>query len=205
MKKKAKVIKQKREREKEERKSSKIVDAYSESDFSTSATKERSEPSSTMLGQKLFLTSGDGDLYKSLLAKHYAGFIHLPVAKLSPSNFHKQAKIAFERLRDANYYQYDVVMAGGKHLSRTFVKRTLVGEPGITYKYLGLRLFAHPWSGLGTLPMMKAIGQINKTMIDMTKKHANHGKTFLSPFSGAIFLSFVYNPIIFRFLRLVQL
>eukprot|EP01052_Picozoa_sp_SAG31_P033288 SAG31_NODE_3740_length_3932_cov_3.662145_5_plen_122_part_00 len=24
--------------------------------------------------------------------------------------------------------------------------RTLVGQPGITYKYLGLRMFAHPWS-----------------------------------------------------------
>ncbi|CAM9118562.1 unnamed protein product, partial [Discosporangium mesarthrocarpum] len=34
---------------------------------------------------------------------------------------------------------------GGKKLSRTFVTRTLLGNAGITYKYLGLRLFAHPW------------------------------------------------------------
>ena len=25
------------------------------------------------------------------------------------------------------------------------MRRILVGEPGITYKYLGLRIFAHPW------------------------------------------------------------
>eukprot|EP00980_Cylindrotheca_fusiformis_P028043 scaffold22577_cov122-Cylindrotheca_fusiformis.AAC.22 len=66
-------------------------------------------------------------------------------------------------------------MAGGKHSSRTFVKRTLVGDPGITYKYLGLRLFAHPWSGPGSLPMMKSIKEINKWMVEMTKTYPNHG------------------------------
>ena len=28
----------------------------------------------------------------------------------------------------------------------THVSRTLVGAPGMTYRYLGLRIFAHPWS-----------------------------------------------------------
>jgi alpha-ketoglutarate-dependent dioxygenase FTO len=65
-------------------------------------------------------------------------------------------------------------MAGGKHSSRTFVKRTLVGDPGITYKYLGLRLFAHPWSGPGSLPMMKSIFDINKRMVEMTRRYPNH-------------------------------
>ena len=32
-------------------------------------------------------------------------------------------------------------------LSRTRVTRCLIGKPGITYKYLGLRMFAHPWRG----------------------------------------------------------
>lgn len=72
--------------------------------------------------------------------------------------------------------QYDVVMAGGKHSSRTFVKRTLVGDPGITYKYLGLRLFAHAWSGPGVLPIMKSIGDLNQHMIQMTKGYENRGK-----------------------------
>jgi alpha-ketoglutarate-dependent dioxygenase FTO len=67
-------------------------------------------------------------------------------------------------------------MAGGKHSSRTFVKRTLVGDPGITYKYLNLRLFAHAWSGPGCLPVMKSIEDLNHHMIRMTKQHANHGK-----------------------------
>ena len=93
---------------------------------------------------KLYLTPQDASFEKHI-QDHYRGFVHLPVDRLQPPNFHQQAKIALERLRDANYYQYDIVMAGGKHSSRTFVKRTLVGNPGITYKYLGLRLFAHAW------------------------------------------------------------
>lgn len=72
--------------------------------------------------------------------------------------------------------QYDVVMAGGKYSSRTFVKRTLVGDPGITYKYLGLRLFAHAWRGQGVLPIMKAVGEMNQAMVQMTRRHKNHGR-----------------------------
>jgi hypothetical protein len=43
----------------------------------------------------------------------------------------------------------DIVSAGksdSRAWSKTFVSRTLVGDPGTTYKYLGLRIFAHPWS-----------------------------------------------------------
>ena len=76
-------------------------------------------------------------------------------------------------------------MAGGKHSSRTFVKRTLVGNPGITYKYLGLRLFAHAWSGPGTPPLLKAIGDLNQDMIRMTLKHNNSTKRRLLVSKGS--------------------
>ena len=62
--------------------------------------------------------------------------------------------------------------------------RTLVGNPGSTYKYLGLRLFSHPWSDvdergerqtLGNLGYstdisnaLLAIGRINTELIDKT-------------------------------------
>jgi len=124
---------------------------------------------------KKFLSEDDGQMFQEQVHRHYQGFVHIPAEQVTPSNFHQIAKAAFERLRDANYYQYDIVKAGGKHASRTFVKRTLVGEPGITYKYLGLRLFAHAWSGPGVQPVMKAIGDLNQYMIQMTKQYANHG------------------------------
>lgn len=125
---------------------------------------------------KKYLTPQDGTAFHDLVRDHYQGFVHIPADQVTPSNFHQIAKTAFEHLRDANYYQYDIVKAGGKHASRTFVKRTLVGEPGITYKYLGLRLFAHAWSGPGVSPVMKTIGDLNQYMIQMTKKYENHGK-----------------------------
>lgn len=45
----------------------------------------------------------------------------------------------------SDLFLYDTIQPGKKRLTRTSVTRTLVGEPGSTYKYLGLRLFSHPW------------------------------------------------------------
>lgn len=118
----------------------------------------------------LFLTRHDPE-FEDHVQRHYRGFAHCSVDEL---DFHEEAKSVLERLRDANYYQYDIVMAGGKHTSRTFVKRTLVGNPGITYKYLGLRLFAHAWSGPGVSPLMRSICDMNRKMIRMTQKFENH-------------------------------
>jgi alpha-ketoglutarate-dependent dioxygenase FTO len=136
-------------------------------------THSRSFDVSNLHGKK-YLTPEDGQAFQDLIHDHYQGFVHVPADQVA-SNFDQTAKAAFERLRDANYYQYDIVKAGGKHASRTFVKRTLVGEPGITYKYLGLRLFAHAWSGPGVPPVMKTIGDLNRQMVEMTKEHANYG------------------------------
>ena len=45
-------------------------------------------------------------------------------------------------------FQYDVTQPMGPStpLAVTKVTRTCIGDPGITYKYLGLRMFAHPWT-----------------------------------------------------------
>ncbi len=39
----------------------------------------------------------------------------------------------------------------GTKCAKTYVTRCLVGDPGTTYKYLGLRMFAHPWKIPATL------------------------------------------------------
>lgn len=62
-----------------------------------------------------------------------------------PSSLHTSFSSAFSTLNQSNLFQYDAVQPGRKKLSRTFVTRTLVGNPGSTYRYLGLRLFSHPW------------------------------------------------------------
>jgi len=137
--------------------------------------KREQERDNSGSASSLFLTSQDPG-FEEHIRDHYQGFAHCPVNDLQPPDFHQTARVSLERLRDANYYQYDVVMAGGKHSSRTFVKRCLVGNPGITYKYLGLRLFAHAWSGPGVTPLMKSIGDMNQKMIRMTKQFPNHKK-----------------------------
>ncbi len=115
---------------------------------------------------KKYVTIHDGPMYHELLQNAYLGFSYVPAAQVStimnldePStsfmvrsgpanenhhdNFHSNYQLVLQSLY--NYYQYDIIMPGGKHSSRTFVRRTLVGEPGMTYKYLGLRLFTHAW------------------------------------------------------------
>ena len=172
---KAKKKKRQRERERlrqEEEKKEKETPIIIDNDLKS---KEARKKESNFLLNKKFLSSEDGTVFEDHMSNHYKGFLHVPVNQLTPPNFHEKAKQAFEKLRDAQYYQYDVVMAGGKHSSRTFVKRTLVGEPGITYKYLGLRLFAHPWSGPDAPSIMKPIHDLNQNMIAMTKTKPNHG------------------------------
>ena len=145
----------------------------SSSSSSTSTPTSKTSPVVTMTpANGRFFTSHDKDV-QIYIQRHYSKFVHLPRQRLSPSDFHERAKAALERLRDMNYYQYDVVTAGGKHSSRTFVKRCLVGDSGITYKYLGLRLFAHSWDrGPKSIPALQAIGDLNKMMIDMTRNQA---------------------------------
>ncbi|CAM9413769.1 unnamed protein product [Ectocarpus fasciculatus] len=96
--------------------------------------------------RRSWLSPGD-PLFKPALDRSYRGVRHEPAGSL-PQVVHKGFRQSFDSLHEAGLFLYDTVQAGGKRLSRTFVTRTLVGDPGITYKYLGLRLFAHPW-GLG--------------------------------------------------------
>lgn len=57
-----------------------------------------------MSNAKKFVSSEDGDGFKELVKKHYSGFVHVPVRELTPPSFYNDAKKAFEKLRDANYY-----------------------------------------------------------------------------------------------------
>ena len=85
--------------------------------------------------------------FNECLSQCYRGFIHQPQAlpELEPRMI-----AALESLKQQQYFHYDVVFGGGIRLGRTFVRRILVGNPGITYKYLGLRIFAHPCAHLST-------------------------------------------------------
>jgi len=86
--------------------------------------------------------------YEQVLSKSYQGFVYEKRADLPPS-LHNRFEAAFEELRVADFFQYDIIYKTPYTPAlKTSVKRTLVGDPGITYFYLGLRLFSHPWSDL---------------------------------------------------------
>eukprot|EP00544_Gedaniella_sp_CCMP2646_P008230 CAMPEP_0202493574 /NCGR_PEP_ID=MMETSP1361-20130828/9866_1 /ASSEMBLY_ACC=CAM_ASM_000849 /TAXON_ID=210615 /ORGANISM="Staurosira complex sp., Strain CCMP2646" /LENGTH=578 /DNA_ID=CAMNT_0049123911 /DNA_START=57 /DNA_END=1793 /DNA_ORIENTATION=- len=94
---------------------------------------------------KSFLSPSDGSLFDSCKRECYRGFCWEDPHKLPPT-LHVQFDQAFDALYEAGLFLHDAVQPGGKRLSRTFVSRTVIGNPGSTYRYLGLRLFSHPWS-----------------------------------------------------------
>ena len=65
----------------------------------------------------------------------------------------------------------------GTKCAKTYVTRCLLGDEGTTYKYLGLRMFSHPWNGnvlYGNKVLKEAIGAIaklNETLTDRAKAH----------------------------------
>lgn len=94
--------------------------------------------------KKTVLTPSDGEIFDKCLRRCYRGLSWEHPDSL-PSSLHRSFTTAFDDLNEAGLFLYDVIQPGGQRLSLTMVTRTLIGEPGSTYRYLGLRLFSHPW------------------------------------------------------------
>lgn len=114
---------------------------------STPLPPEWSQQSSFISSSKSFLSPEDGDVFISCRNECYQGFYSEAPDQL-PASLHTTFDEAFDILHDAGLFLYDIVQPGGKRLSKTFVTRTLLGRPGSTYRYLGLRLFSHPWTAI---------------------------------------------------------
>lgn len=82
--------------------------------------------------RRSWLSPGD-PLFQPALDVSYRGMRHVPADAL-PQAIHGGFRESFDGLHDAGLFMYDTVQAGGKRLSKTFVTRTLLGDPGITYK-----------------------------------------------------------------------
>jgi hypothetical protein len=92
-----------------------------------------------------FITPHDKE-YLSILKQCYNGFHIMNEHELSLS-FHQLFQISLKGLEKEGFFQYDITQPTGLNskLSKTFVTRCVVGDAGITYKYLGLRMFSIPW------------------------------------------------------------
>ena len=76
----------------------------------------------------------DPEAFEDCLKTSYKGFLYDPPSAL-PDWLHNQFDSSFRGMDDL--FLYDTIQPGKKRLTRTSVTRTLVGEPGSTYKYLG--------------------------------------------------------------------
>lgn len=100
--------------------------------------------------------------YQQIIQTSYQGFALETTASYGEA-FDEKIQHALEALDSQGFYQFDMTQPAGlgTKVARTFVSRCLVGEPGATYKYLGLRMFAHPWT-VGSNAALLQIGELNE-------------------------------------------
>lgn len=128
-----------------------------------------------------FILPSEIGIFDSLMKTSYKGY-----QQLNPSDFHdirnsanysSRFQTSLESLENLGFYRFDVTQPTGlgTKLAKTFVKRCLVGDTGITYKYLGLRMFAYPWEAdvTGSNPALIEIGRLNKVLADKTQQLLN--------------------------------
>jgi hypothetical protein len=118
------------------------------------------------------LTPQDAD-FQRVLKTSYPGFVADAPSEY-PTEFHRQFCNALKGLDRNGVYQFDITQPAGlgTKTAKTFVTRCLVGDAGITYKYLGLRMFAIPWNegAVGADAHSVAIGQLNARLVERSKK-----------------------------------
>uniref|UniRef100_A0A7S3LM41 Alpha-ketoglutarate-dependent dioxygenase FTO n=1 Tax=Aplanochytrium stocchinoi TaxID=215587 RepID=A0A7S3LM41_9STRA len=93
---------------------------------------------------KKFLTPDDAD-YKACVKSSYCGFEIKSASQCLKPEIHKNFQKALMTMQRAGLFHYDLVQFGTT-VNSTRVQRVLVGEPGMTYLYQKLRLFALPWN-----------------------------------------------------------
>ena len=102
----------------------------------------------------------------------YRGFVAKPPRDFD-EDFHGAFQCALDGLEKCGAYQFDVTQPAGlgTKTAKTFVTRCLVGQAGITYKYLGLRMFSIPWNRgeCGASEHSIAIGELNARLVDRSR------------------------------------
>ena len=117
-----------------------------------------------------FLTPQDNS-FDDCLKTSYQGF-HYDLPSSLSTNLHKDFDSSFDALDNGGLFLYDVVQPGKKTLTRTSVTRCLIGDAGSTYKYLGLRLFSHPWADIEELIKFGYTNKIASALVSMGMTNA---------------------------------
>ena len=162
-----------------------------------------------------FLTP-DSPLFGDVLRRCYRGFIIEDEFKYS-SDFHERFTGSLKALEsNTPFLKYDITQPGGlgTKIARTYVSRCVVGAPGITYKYLGLRIFAYPWTAgeVGATPETIEIGRLNEEMVRRSSQLLCAHRSADHPYTGSCqynltlinrFVSHIYYVLIVLFCYLI--
>lgn len=110
--------------------------------------------------------------FDNVIQTCYEGFVRQPPTVFD-DEFHSGFYQVLDEMEKKNFFQFDMTQPAGlgTKVARTFVTRCLVGEPGTTYKYLGLRMFSHSWDtgDVGVCESVSRIKYFNDILIDHTK------------------------------------
>lgn len=122
--------------------------------------------------------------YTKALETSYEGFVYDgPDAKTGDGRAlfaHDKIRNALQTMEKANLFRTDVTQPFGlgTKCAKTYVTRCLLGERGTTYKYLGLRMFSHPWNASGAdvsdkslRDALQTVAELNDTLTDRTATH----------------------------------
>lgn len=99
--------------------------------------------------------------YEQALETSYEGFV------VDESIYNEQrVQLCLQHMLDDKYFRRDATQPFGlgTKVALTYVTRCLFGERGTTYKYLGLRMFAHPWDDT-------EIKKVGEKMTQRTRQH----------------------------------
>lgn len=131
-----------------------------------------------------FLRESDAN-YEHVMNKWYNGLKTDP-----PELTMKESQVKKALLDMSSWYRRDVTQPVS-HCVPTYVTRCLVGEPGTTYKYLGLRMFAHGWKRCQenrstTDQALSTMYNLAEKLTERTREHldrANHSTSNRKPFT----------------------
>jgi len=125
--------------------------------------------------------------YRKAIETSYEGFAvdnYNEDDKVNHHGFdHDKIEKSMYIMNQHGYFRTDITQPFGlgTKLAKTYVTRCLLGEEGTTYKYLGLRMFSHPWT-VGSKhhvidptlrDAIETIGKLNDTLTERTKHHLN--------------------------------
>jgi alpha-ketoglutarate-dependent dioxygenase FTO len=97
-----------------------------------------------------------------------------------PTAQESELQKALTTMDECGLFRTDVTQPAGlgAKLVPSYVTRCLLGEEGTTYRYLGLRMFSHPWNGIGQAKRKPITSKTKQNSKQSTKELQQAIQTF---------------------------